>query len=88
MPVEPNTTGTDVDAYKGELTVGDEIDKLVWNLSFGRTFAGVHWRSDSVAGIKLGEQIAGAVLRESKLFSAETQETMTLIRFQGDVLRV
>lgn len=41
-----------------KLTVGAEIDKLVSNIAFGRNFAGVAYRSDSLAGIQLGERVA------------------------------
>ena len=51
-------------AYPGVLTIDDEIDKLVWNVSFGRSFAGVHWRSDCIHGIRLGEQVASELLSE------------------------
>jgi membrane-associated phospholipid phosphatase len=87
-PVEPNTEGTKLNPYDGELAVLGEIDKLVWNISFGRTFAGVHWRSDSVAGIEIGEQVAAALLRESKLFSAEGQDTVDVISFRQNVVRI
>jgi hypothetical protein len=80
-PVEPNVDGTDLYAYGGDLFVGDEIDKLTWNVSFGRTFAGVHWRSDCMAGIQLGEQIAAALLKESKLFVAEAQDDIEVAGF-------
>jgi hypothetical protein len=33
------------------LTVGGELDKLAGNVSYGRNFAGIHWRSDASAGL-------------------------------------
>jgi hypothetical protein len=48
--------------------VGDEIDKLMWNVSFGRSFAGIHWRSDCEEGIRLGEQIAYDLLVEMNCY--------------------
>lgn len=42
--------------YKGSgaLTVGGELNKLAANVAIGRNAAGVHWRSDAVAGLLLG----------------------------------
>jgi hypothetical protein len=37
------------------LTVGNELDKLAFNLAFGRDTAGVHFRRDELEGILLGE---------------------------------
>ncbi|WP_375414268.1 vanadium-dependent haloperoxidase [uncultured Bradyrhizobium sp.] len=47
-----------------KLTVGGEIHKLVSNITTFRAIAGVHWRSDSIQGILLGEKIALQVLSE------------------------
>ena len=46
------------------LTWGNEIDKLSSNISLGRDWAGVHYRSDGVEGIILGEQVARGVLQD------------------------
>ena len=45
-----------------ELTVHGEINKLASNVGMGRIFAGVHYRTDHVYGMMLGEQIAVATL--------------------------
>lgn len=42
----------------------DEIDKLAYNYAYGRHAAGVHYRSDSDAGLRFGEAIALGVLRD------------------------
>lgn len=47
----------------GEVTVVGELNKLVSNISIGRDWAGVHYRSDAVAGQKLGEDVAVDFLR-------------------------
>jgi hypothetical protein len=46
------------------LTVGGELNKLASNITTFREFAGVHWKSDSVQGILLGEQVALKTLIE------------------------
>ena len=48
-----------------QLTIGGELNKLASNISLGRNFAGVHWRSDHEESLKLGEAVAIQVLRET-----------------------
>ena len=40
------------------MTVGDEINKLAFNMMMARDFAGVHYRSDFEFGCKVGEDLA------------------------------
>ena len=44
--------------------MGGELNKLAANISLGRDAAGVHYRSDGIEGIKLGEAIALSILRD------------------------
>jgi hypothetical protein len=44
------------------LTVGGELNKLAANVSLGRDAAGVHYRTDYLAGVLLGEAVAIGVL--------------------------
>lgn len=46
------------------LTVGGEINKLAFNVAMGRDFAGIHYRSDAEAGLRLGEDVAIAMLQD------------------------
>jgi len=46
----------------GTLTVHGEVNKLASNVGMGRVFAGVHYRTDHVYGMALGEQVAVATL--------------------------
>lgn len=46
------------------LTLGGELDKLASNVAMGRNFAGIHYRSDLVAGLQLGEAVATAFLQD------------------------
>src|SRR5581483_12160311 len=41
-----------------------EINKLILNVTHGREVAGVHFRSDGLHSIPLGEAIAAKVLRD------------------------
>jgi hypothetical protein len=55
-PVAPSDDGLSLQPWKGEpLTVGGELNKLAFNMAFGRDTAGVHFRRDEVEGIVLGE---------------------------------
>jgi hypothetical protein len=55
-PVVPTDDGRSLLPYKGEpLTVGGELNKLAFNMAFGRDTAGVHSRKDELEGIFLGE---------------------------------
>jgi hypothetical protein len=75
--------------YKGPgLTVGGELDKLAENISIGRHFAGVHWRSDGIEGMKLGEAFVIAYLREMKTTSNEFFSGFTLTKFDGTRITV
>lgn len=40
------------------MSIGGEINKLSSNVSIGRVWAGVHYRSDGVQGMALGEKVA------------------------------
>ncbi|MDX1996997.1 MAG: vanadium-dependent haloperoxidase [Thermoanaerobaculia bacterium] len=63
--VEANADGSALNPYTGgSLTVGGELNKLAANISLGRDTAGVHWRSDGIDGLLLGEQVAINLLRD------------------------
>jgi hypothetical protein len=76
--------GLTLEPYRGAaLTVGGELDKLASNVSFGRNAAGIHWRSDAEAGLRLGEEVAIAVLSEQRQCLNESVEELSLRRFDG-----
>lgn len=88
-PVVATPDGLGLEPYKGPpLTVGGELDKLAWNVGMGRNFAGVHWRSDTGAGLDLGERVAIEVLREVKLTGNEVFSGFHLRRFDGQRVTV
>lgn len=83
-PVVASDDGLSLVPYRGpELTVGGELDKLAGNMAFGRNFAGIHWRSDGVEGLRLGEQVAIAVLEELRLTNPEPFSGYSLRCFDG-----
>ncbi|WP_286181115.1 vanadium-dependent haloperoxidase [Bacillus sp. ISL-37] len=64
-PVEAKTDGLSLKSYEGNpLTIGGELNKLASNIALGRDTAGVHWRSDGIEGLKLGESIAIEILKD------------------------
>ena len=84
-PLVANEDGTALESYTGSdtLTVGGELNKLATNISIGRDFSGVHWRSDSIEGMVLGEEVAINVLRDLKLGYYEEFKGFHLTKFDG-----
>jgi hypothetical protein len=61
-------SGTKLQSYNGPaLMVGNELNKLASNIGIGRNMAGVHYRSDYIDSLKLGEQIAISILEDQRL---------------------
>ena len=81
---------TKLQVYNGpdhdQLTVGGELDKLAANISIGRSWAGVHYRSDYAESILLGEQIALGILQEQANTYKE-EFACTLTRFSGQRIK-
>lgn len=88
-PVEASADGVELRPWRGSsLSVGGELDKLAGNIAYGRDFAGVHWRSDSAAGLALGEAVALEVLAEQALTGNELFAGFSLRGFDGRRIRV
>lgn len=87
--VQASTDGLALEAWTGpRLTLGNEINKLASNVSFGRDAAGVHYRSDSVQGMLLGEQHAIGLLADYSRTYRERFEGFVLTRFDGKKIRI
>jgi hypothetical protein len=55
-PVVASDDGLSLRPWRGgPLTVGGELNKLAFNMAFGRDTAGVHFRKDELEGLFLGE---------------------------------
>lgn len=67
------------------LTVEEELNKLASNISIGRNMAGVHYFSDYLESIRLGELIAIGILEEQALMFDRLQFPywMTVPLFDG-----
>lgn len=69
------------------LTVEGELNKICSNVSIGRNWAGVHYFTDYIESIKMGEQIAIGILEEQKLTYGENF-SMTVPLFDGSSIRI
>ena len=87
-PMVPNATGAALVPYLGSaLTVGGELNKVASNVANARNGAGVHWRTDAVNSLKLGEAVAIGILEEQKLtYNDDVQ--MTLTKFDGTKITI
>ncbi len=88
-PVVSTADGTALEAYTGPtLTVGNELNKLASNIAVGRGAPGVHWRSDGVEGMRLGEAAAIAVLQDVVNCYSERFAGFRFTRFDGTPVRI
>ncbi|HSF49685.1 MAG TPA: hypothetical protein VLA74_02900 [Nitrososphaeraceae archaeon] len=62
--------------------MGGELNKLASNIGIGRDFAGIHWRSDAIEGMKLGEELAIRFLIEQKEIFYEKFD-FSITKFDG-----
>ena len=82
-PMVPNEDGTALVPYDGPpLTVLGELNKVARNVAFGRNGAGIHWRSDAINSLKLGEEVTICILQEQK-GSYNDNVTLSLTKFDG-----
>jgi len=87
--VQASADGARLEPWSGEtLTLGGEIDKLAANIALGRDGAGVHFRTDSMHGLQLGEEVALGLLAETSLSYSERFDGFALKRFDGEKVRV
>jgi hypothetical protein len=83
--------GTKLEPYRGsdrdEMTVGGEINKLAWNVAIGRDFAGVHYRTDAIQSLLLGEKVAIEFLEQRKDTWLESG-AFNFTKFNGEKVRI
>jgi hypothetical protein len=83
-PVTASDDGLSLVPYTGaSLTVGGELNKLASNIALGRDAAAVHYRSDGVEGIKLGEAIAISILRDTATLYNEVFPGFSFTKYDG-----
>ncbi|MDQ3755254.1 MAG: vanadium-dependent haloperoxidase [Acidobacteriota bacterium] len=82
-PVEASDDGLSLNPYGSPLSVGNELNKLAANISLGRDMAGVHWRSDGIQGILLGEKVAIQILKDYRHTYNENFWGFLFTKFDG-----
>ncbi|MFX4262760.1 vanadium-dependent haloperoxidase [Pelotomaculum propionicicum] len=88
-PVVSSYDGLSMLPYTGPpLTVGGELNKLAANVALSRDFAGIHWRSDGIEGIKLGEAVAIGILRDYRNAFNEDFAGFSFTRFDGSKIAI
>lgn len=93
-PVVPSADGLSLEPYRGSatLTVGGELHKLASNIATGRNLAGVHWRSDALESLLLGEAMAITMLADQRPTYNENRggffQGYTFTRFDGTRITV
>lgn len=70
------------------LTFGGEFEKLAINIAFARHAAGVHYRSDSIAGLLAGEAQAISILSDYSRTFNERFDGFQLTTFAGLRLQI
>jgi hypothetical protein len=91
-PVVPTADGLDLQLYKGadagQITLTGELNKLASNIAQARNIAGVHWRSDAVQAMLLGEAVAINILRDQKRCYNESFGGFSFTKFDGTGITV
>jgi hypothetical protein len=89
QPVAASADGATLLPYSGvPLTVGNELNKLAFNVAMARDFGGVHWRTDGVSGLLLGEAVAIGILTDQAATYAEAFKGFSLTKFDGTTITV
>jgi len=87
-PMVASPDGLSLVAYNGTLTVGNELNKLAANIARARDGAGVHWRSDGMKGLLLGEAVAIKALKDLKANYWEPFSGFQLTKFNGRTITI
>jgi hypothetical protein len=87
--VVPSADGLSLQPCRGYApTVGAEIDKLAFNIALARNWAGIHYRSDDMAGLRLGEDVAISILQDLACTYTEDFKGFALTRIDGTSVRI
>jgi hypothetical protein len=71
-----------------ELTVRGELNKLATNMALGRNWAGIHYRSDGIEGLRLGESVAIDFLEDQLSLPAVDGVRLSLTTFDGEPVTI
>jgi hypothetical protein len=88
-PVQATADGSALEPWTGAvLTLGAEIEKLASNVAMGRDAAGVHFRSDSLQGLYVGESQAIGLLCDYSRTYSERFDGFRLTTLDGRALTI
>jgi hypothetical protein len=88
-PVQATSDGSSLEPWTGaDLTLGAEIEKLASNIAMGRDAAGVHFRTDSVQGLLVGESQALGLLCDYSRTYNERFDGFQLTTLDGRALTI
>jgi hypothetical protein len=88
-PVQATCDGSSLEPWTGaDLTLGGEIEKLATNIAMGRNAAGVHFRTDSVQGLQVGESQAIGLLCDYSRTYNERFDGFRLTTLDGRALTI
>jgi membrane-associated phospholipid phosphatase len=87
-PVVASPDGSALVPYSGTLTVGNELNKLASNIAVGRDASGVHWRTDGIEGMHLGEAAAIALLQDVRHNYNEPFGGFAFTKFDGSPITI
>jgi hypothetical protein len=88
-PMVASSDGLSLIPYTGAtLTIGNELNKLAANIARARDAAGVHWRSDGMNALLLGEALAIKILKDLKSNYWEPFAGFQLTKFNGTTITI
>jgi hypothetical protein len=88
-PMVASSDGLSLVPYTGAtLTLGNELNKLAANIARARDASGVHWRTDGMKGLLLGEAMAIKVLKDLKANYWEQFAGFQLTKFNGRTITI
>jgi membrane-associated phospholipid phosphatase len=87
-PMEIDNTGLILSPYGGSLFFGQELNKFASNVAIGRNWAGVHYRTDAIEGILLGEKIAIKILQDYVNHYVETPISFHFHGYMGNLITI
>jgi hypothetical protein len=71
-----------------ELTVRGELNKFASNMALGRNRAGIHYRSDGIEGLRLGEAVAIRFLEGQLSLPGTGDVALSFESFDGELVTV
>jgi hypothetical protein len=69
-------------------TLRAEVDKLAFNVAMARNWAGIHYRSDALEGIRLGEEVGISILQDLVRCCTEEFVGFGFTRYDGTPVRI